>query len=512
MSTTTAETTIAPLHGSKLFVSAFLLAVANFVVVLDTTIANVSVPNIAGGLAISPNQGTYVITSYAVAEAITVPLTGWLATRFGALRVFVFSMLMFGVFSFLCGISHSLEMLVFSRIMQGFAGGPLMPLSQTLMMRIFPKEKMPAAMGLWAMTTLIAPVMGPILGGVLCDNLGWPFIFYINIPIALICSFFCLRLLKNRETPTKKVPVDYVGLGLLLTWVASLQIMLDKGKELDWFQSGFIIALAVIALISFASFLIWELTAENPIVNLSIFRYRGYFVSVFTICVAFGAFFSAAVLTPLWLQTQMGYTATWSGKTTGMMGVLAVVVAPFAAQLSAKVDSRRLVFFGVMWLAFMTFLRAFDTTDVTYTHVAFMLLALGAGLPFFFIPLTNLALSSVSEEETASAAGLMNFARTLSGAFATSIVTTLWENKANYYHAELSGQVDRYGEALSTLTRSGVSHEQALAQLDNMLQNQSFMISTNHIFMGSAFIFAIAAIAVWFAPKPTHNADTTGVH
>jgi len=272
-----------PLRGGMLFFAAMALALANFVAVLDMTIANVSVATIAGALGVTSTQGTWVITSYAVAEAITVPLTGWLAGRYGAVRVFVSSMALFGVASMLCGFSNSLGMLVGARVLQGLAGGPLLPLSQTLLLRIFPKDKAPLATALWAMTTLVAPILGPIVGGVICDQAHWSWVFNINVPIALTCAWFAWGLLKRYESPLEKKPIDTVGLGLLIVWVGALQIMLDEGKNLDWFSSNFIVALALVAAIGFVAFLIWELTEEHPIVDLRVFRHRGYSTGVLTL-------------------------------------------------------------------------------------------------------------------------------------------------------------------------------------------------------------------------------------
>src|SRR5689334_2140040 len=305
----THQTGTAPLAGPMLWFAAILLASANFMAVLDMTIANVSVPTIAGGLGISSSQGTWIITSYSVAEAVVVPLTGWLAGRFGAVRMFTVAMAMFGVFSALCGLSGSLAMLVFARIMQGLSGGTLMPLSQTLLLRIFPKERAPAAMALWAMTTLVAPVLGPILGGALCDNLSWPFIFFINVPIVLICSPIAARMLKGFEQALQRAPIDVVGLALLVVFVSALQVMLDIGKDEDWFASTEICVLAAVALIGFALFLIWELTEPHPIVDLRVFRHRGFVAAVVTLSLGYGSMFGANVLTPLWLQSYMGYTS-----------------------------------------------------------------------------------------------------------------------------------------------------------------------------------------------------------
>ena len=255
------------LSGGRLLLAGIVLAMANFVVVLDTTIANVSIPHIAGGLAVSTQSATWVITSYAVAEAICVPLTGWLAGRFGALRTFLFSLAGFGLFSALCGVSRTLDMLVVFRLGQGLCGGPLMPLTQTLLLRIFPRHMHSRAMALWAMTIVTAPICGPILGGAISDNWSWQWIFYINVPIAVVIFAATVALFRNAETPTMKLPVDFVGLILLVIWVGAFQMMLDLGREEDWFSSTKIIMLAATAVIFFCAFLIWELTEPDPIVD-----------------------------------------------------------------------------------------------------------------------------------------------------------------------------------------------------------------------------------------------------
>ncbi len=497
-----------PLKGISLWLAAIVLAMANFVAVLDMTIANVSVPSIAGALGISSSQGTWIITSYSVAEAVVVPLTGWLAGRFGPLRVFTTALALFGAFSALCGLSNSLAMLIAGRVMQGISGGTLMPLSQTLLLRIFPKERAPAAMALWAMTTLVAPVLGPILGGWLCDNFSWPFIFFINVPITLVCAPIAARMLKRFEQAPARLPIDIGGLVLLIIFVSALQIMLDMGKDDDWFASTEICVLAGIAVVGFAAFLIWELTEPQPIVDIRVFRHRGFAAAVVTLALGYGSMFGANVLTPLWLQSYMGYTSTWAGMTTAWSGVCAVLFAPVAGFLMAKKrDPRRIVFTGLAWIAFVMFLRTALTNDVTYWQIATPLILMGIGLPLFFVPLTALSLASVEEHETASAAGLQNFLRTMSGAVATSLVTTFWEDKTTYMHAELSGLADRTGETLQKLAANGMSVDGALAQLNNLVQSQSVMIATNQMMSIVALAFAIAATVIWLAPKPTRTVD-----
>jgi DHA2 family multidrug resistance protein len=491
------------LAGLQLWGVAMLVGLSNFMVVLDTTIANVSVPHIAGAVAVSPSQGTWVITSYSVAEAITVPLTGWLVQRFGTVKVFISAMLGFGAFSFLCGLAPSFSLLVGFRVLQGFMGGPIIPTSQTLLLGVFPKERTAQAMGLWSMTTVVAPIAGPLLGGALSDGAGWRWIFFINIPVALGVAFGIFTLLRHHETATRRVPVDYVGLGLLIVWVGALQIMLDRGKELEWFASSFIVGLAVIAVVGFASFVIWELTAENPIVDLKIFRHRGFVVGVTVTCVGFGAFFASSVLIPLWLQTSMGYTATWAGRASALNGVLAVAMAPVVARLSSKLDARLLITIGIGGMGVVSFWRTHFSTDITFWRIAITFLFQGLTIPFFFMSSTMLSLSSVLPQETASAAGLSNFMRTSGAAFATSIMTTVWDNVATAKRSELVGRLnDAPGSISSLISGGGLSSDQATSQIDRLVQAQATMLSTDQVMYGLTWIFVAAVAIVWFAPKP----------
>ncbi len=502
----------APRAGLSLWGIGILLAMANFLAVLDVSIANVSVPTIAGNLGASASQGTWVITSYAVAEAIMVPLTGWLANRFGAVRVFVSAMLGFGLFSALCGLAPNLQMLVLFRIMQGFCGGPLMPLSQTLLLRIFPKEKHAAAMGLWAMTTLTAPIFGPVLGGLLCDNFGWPSIFWVNVPIALLCAPVLFGILRKHETVTANVRVDTVGLMLLILWVGALQLMLDLGKEHDWFESGFIAGLGVTAIVGFAAFMIWELTEKNPIVDLRVFRHRGFAAACLTLPLAFAAFQASNVLVPQWLQSNMGYTATWAGYISGMTGILAVVGAPIAAKLSGKLDARILVFSGVMWLAWVTFMRSGATSQMDFWQIAFWPFVIGIGVPMFFLPLNMVGLGSVDPDETASAAGQLNFLRTMSGAIATSLVNTIWENGSTRNQAELAGALNEAEATLSAMQQQGASYDQAVQLLTSQVQGQAVIMGTNQLMTLCAIGFAAAAFTIWLAPRPRAGVDLSAAH
>jgi DHA2 family multidrug resistance protein len=500
-----------PMTGVTLLLAGMVLALANFMVVLDTTIANVSVAHIAGSLGISSSQGTWIITSYAVAEAICVPLTGWLAGRFGAVRTFAVGMIGFGLFSVLCGLSTSLAMIVVCRIGQGLCGGPLMPLSQTLLLRIFPKEKHGQAMGLWAMTTVVAPILGPILGGTISDNWSWHWIFFINIPVAALCAFGAFRLLTPAETRTERLGVDKIGLALMIVWIGALQIMLDIGREHDWFGDGNIVVLAIIALVGFAVFIVWELTEAQPIVDLKVFRHRGFAIAVFSLALTFGTFFASVVVIPQWLQASMGYTSTYAGYVTAFVGVGAVIMSPIVAKLSERVDPRALVCFGILWLGFTSLLRVHWTSGADFWTLALPQMLQGIGMPFFFIPLTTIALGAVEPEETASAAGVMSFLRTLAGAVGTSVSTTMFANSAVVARSEMVSTL--HADATSQmLGDNGFSADQVRAALSQTVDVESMALAANHVFLISAIIFVFAAMVIWLSPRPVRAVEAGAAH
>jgi MFS transporter, DHA2 family, multidrug resistance protein len=492
---------ISDLKGGRLILAAFVLALANFMVVLDMTIANVSVPHISGSLAVSASQGTWVITSYAVAEAICVPLTGWLAGRFGAVRTFAVSLFGFTIFSILCGLSTSLEMLIFCRIGQGLFGGPIMPLSQTLLMRIFPQEKQSQAMGMWAMTTVLGPILGPILGGTISDNWSWHWIFFINIPVGLVCAYAVMRLLKSAETPTAKLKIDMGGLLLLVLWIGALQLMLDLGHEKDWFNNPFIVILAITSFVGLIIFTIWELTERHPIVNIQIFRYRGFTISVLALAFGFGAFFGSIVLIPQWLQINLGYTATWAGLLTATMGLGSLTMSPIAAKLAMKYDQRALASFGLCLLGGVTLMRAFWTTDADFMALAWPQILQGFAVPFFFIPLSNMALGAVKPHEMAAAAGLMNFLRTMAGAIGASIAVTIWADHAKISRAELSGLL-HIDEVKNTLMNIGLSEQGSIAYIANLVESEVNTISADYVFFTMSLVFFFAGLIIWLCPKP----------
>ena len=282
------------------------LALASFMQVLDTTIANVSLPTISGNLGGSANQATWVITSFAVSTAIALPLTGWLARRFGERRLFMWSTMAFVVASFLCGIANSMGLLVLARALQGFVAGPMYPITQALLLSIYPPARRGQAIALLAMVTVVAPIAGPILGGWITDNYSWEWIFFVNIPIGIFASLVVGSQLKGRPEKLEKPKMDYVGLATLVLGVGALQTLLDLGNDEDWFHSQLIVMLAIVSAIALAVFVIWELTDKDPIVDLRLFRHRNFTAGTVAMVVAYAAFFSVGILVPLWLQRNLG--------------------------------------------------------------------------------------------------------------------------------------------------------------------------------------------------------------
>jgi MFS transporter, DHA2 family, multidrug resistance protein len=403
-------------------------------------------------------------------------------------------------------------MLLGTRALLGLFGGPIMPLSQMLLLRVFPKEKATLATVIWAMTTLIGPVAGPILGGIICDSIGWSWIFFMKVPIAAAGGLALLFLLRGQPDPTRPAFIDKVGLALLVVWVGALQIMLDEGRNHDWFNSPEICVLAAVAAIGFVAFLIWELTEKNPIVDLKIFRHRGFVAAASTYAVGFGAFFASIVLLPLWLQSNMGYTATWAGYATGIMGILAVVCSPLVGKAVEKIDARLIVSLGVLGLGLIMVWRMGFTPDVTFMQMAWPTLLTGPFMVMFFVPVTGLAMASVKHDEQANAAGLSNFMRTLAGAFATSLVQTGWQNATRHNQTELAG-VMHFGEGLVQWMRSlGASRDQATELLTQLIESQSVMLATLNMFAVIAICFGFAATLIWIAPKPRGPIDTSGAH
>jgi MFS transporter, DHA2 family, multidrug resistance protein len=491
------------LTGPALALGTLALSLATFMNVLDTSIANVAIPSIAGDLGVSPDQGTWVITSFAVANAISMPLTGWLTRRIGQVRLFTASTLLFVIASFLCGLAPSIGMLVAFRALQGAVAGPMIPLSQSLLLASYPKARAGAALAVWSMTTLVAPVVGPVLGGWITDNISWPWIFYINVPIGIAAAIATWVIYRRRETPTARLPIDKVGLGLLIIWVGAMQILLDKGKDLDWFNSSYIVTLAIIATIGFMIFLVWELTDEHPIVDLSLFRGRNFSVSTIAMLVGYGLYFGTVVLLPLWLQQYMGYTATLAGVVLAPVGVLAILLTPLVGRFLSRTDPRWIVTISFLVFGLVMFMRSDFNTQADIRTLLVPTIIQGVALATFFVPLLTLGFSGLAPERIPAASGLMNFARITAGSFATSITTTLWDRRATLHHEQLVEHLTSSNaamtQAMGQLHAGGLTSQQGYALLNNLVTNQAYMLSANDIFYVSGLLFVLLAGVVWLA-------------
>ncbi|WP_160060731.1 DHA2 family efflux MFS transporter permease subunit [Psychromonas sp. L1A2] len=496
----------------SLTLAVIALALATFMQVLDSTIANVALPTIAGSLGVSSEQSTWIITSFAVCNAIALPLTGWLSRRIGQLRLFIISVSLFTLTSFLCGIATSMPELIFFRALQGFFAGPMFPMCQTLLLAIFPSVKRGAALALISMVTVVAPIVGPITGGWITDNYSWPWIFFINIPIGIFCCVAVWQQLKGRIDTIAKMPIDFIGIALLVLGVGLLQIVLDLGNNADWFESPQIVIMTCISVVALISFVIWELTEKNPIVNLYLFKDRNYTFGTIALVFSYAAFFAINVILPQWLQIYMGYTAIWAGLASAPMGILPLILAPLIGKYAHKMDMRILASISFVVIGISCFLRANFNTFVDFASVAEVQLFMGIGIAFMFMPLTTIFLSNLHHDKVADASGLTTFLRVLGSSFASSLTTWIWNRRADFHHANLSEHISIYNPgAVEYLDKMGGATQTNLASVNSVVTSQSYMMSLNDYFYMLGILFFVLIGIVWFSKGPfikTSSAET----
>ena len=479
------------------------VSLATFMQVLDTTIANVALPTISGNLGVSAEQGTWVVTSFAVCNAIALPLTGWMARRFGEVKLFLASVALFVITSFLCGIARSMPELVAFRALQGFVAGPLYPMAQTLLLAIFPTAKRGMALSLLAMVTVVAPIIGPIAGGWITDNYSWPWIFFINVPIGMFATLVVWAQLRHRPEKIVHQPIDYVGLALLVLGVGLLQVVLDKGNDLDWFESNFIIGATTVSVIALVALAIWELTDKHPIIDLRLFRYRNFTFGTLALVLGYAGFFGINLILPQWLQTQMGYTPVWAGLAAAPIGILPVFLSPLVGRFAHKTDMRLLAAGSFVVIGASCYLRARFSTEVDYVHIAAVQTFMGLGVALFFMPTTTILLSSLKPQEIADGSGLATFLRVLGGSFASSLTTWIWHRREIFHHAQLTEHVNAYNPATRDyLSQLGGSSQGHMARLDQVVEHQAYMLSTVDLFTLLAWMFAGLVLIIWLAKPP----------
>ena len=496
-----------PLQGGALAMLTLVLSLATFMLVLDSTIANVAIPTIAGDLGASSSQGTWVITSFGVANAISIPITGWLAKRFGEVRLFLIATLLFVLASWLCGIANSLEMLIVFRVLQGAVAGPIIPLSQSLLLNNYPPEKRGMALAFWSMTIVVAPICGPILGGWISDNIHWGWIFFINVPIGLAVVLISWKILEGRESRISHQPVNTVGLILLALGVGALQLMLDQGRELDWFNSTEIVVLTIIAAVGLIVLIIWELTDDNPVVDVSLFKSRNFTVGCVSTSLAFLVYSGTVVLIPLLLQQVYNYTATWAGLAAAPVGLLPILLAPIIGKFGNKIDMRILITVSFMVYALTFYWRAVTfEPEMIFMDVALPQFVQGLAVACFFMPLTTITLSGLPPEKMASASSLFNFLRTLAGSIGTSLTTFMWYNREAVHHTQLTEVINPYNpisqQFFQTMGSFGLSEEQTASYLAKQITAQGFIIGANEIFLVSVITFISLVVLIWFAKPP----------
>lgn len=497
---------LAPLQGGKLALMTFSLSLAIFMNVLDISIANVAIPTLAGNLAVSSDDGTWVITSFAVSQAIMLPITGWLARRFGEVRLFLVSTALFTLASVFCGLSTSLPMLIFFRVIQGAVSGPMIPLSQAILLSNYPEERKGFATSIWATTAVVAPIVGPVLGGWITDNYTWPWIFYINVPVGIFSVIFTAITLAGRETPIVKLRIDVIGLGLLIIGVGCLQVLLDKGNDLDWFHSNFIMTLAIISTIALSFLLVWELTDANPVVDFKLFTNRNFLVGVVALTLGYMVYFSNVVIFPLWLQTQMGYTPTWAGLAAAPVGILPFLLSPIVGLYMNKFNLRLLISFGFIIFVATSFWQSNFYTEVGYVQLIKPRFLQGLGLACFFTPIITISISSLRPEQIATALGLSNFFRILGGSFGTSISVTTWDRREAFHHSRLVENITPYNpiatDSLNHLNTLGITGADGLELTTRLVTNQAYMLATDDIFWLSGMVFLGLTFIIWFAKPP----------
>lgn len=474
-----------------LFVS---IALATFMIVLDYSIANVALPYIAGDLAVSTDQGTYVITSFAVGSSIGLAMTGFLTKRIGEVRLIVVSTFLFVFFSIVCGLSVNLLMIVCARFIQGLVSGPLIPLSQSLIVKYGTIETRSRDLSIWSTIVVTAPVVGPILGGYISDWYSWPWIFYINVPIGLFCGSALWLILRTRESKIEKVPSDVIGIILLTIAVSTLQLFLDKGQQWDWWRSNLICGLAFTSVMGFTYLIIREVWHKTPLLNLHLFKIPSFSISIVCLMISYAMYFGSVVLVPLWLQEFMDYNAEWAGLAVCTLGVAPVLFSLVTPIIMKTVGNTATLMLSFFFFAVGCFYSTLFTPQVDFFHIALARFIFGFGFVCYITPLLSMNIQEISADKIPGAAGIFHFLRAMVGAVGTAVFTTIWQRRTTFHHLRIGESLTIYNPMTPMTT-----DPQALEILNRGVDVQSAMLAINDSFylMGWLFVSLIALLIIW---------------
>lgn len=498
---------------------------ATFMEVLDTSVANVALPHIAGNLSATPEESTWVLTSYLISNAIILPATNWLGHVFGRKRFLIVCIGIFTLSSALCGAATSLGMLLVARILQGAGGGALQPIAQAVLLESFPADRRGSAMAVYGMGIVVAPIIGPTLGGWITDNYSWRWIFYINIPVGLLAMLMAKTFIEDPPYIRSQRPgrIDYVGFGLMAVGLATLQLVLDKGQEDDWFSSPFIVRSLLIAIVALVAFVIWELRTKDPIVNLRVLANRNFATGTALIATVGIALYGTTALLPLFLQTLLGYPALQSGLAVSPRGIGAIVSMVLVGRLIGKVDGRYLIVFGFGILAASTYLLGNIDLEITVRNIAWPQVFSGFALGFVFVPLTVIATGTLNNEQIGNATGIYNLMRNVGGSFGIAMVTTMLARGAQAHQAAMVSHLTPYDpvfrERLSQMVSGFAEHsnvvtatQQAYGAMYQTLVRQATLLAYIDNFRLLAFLCLICMPAGLLFKKVRARAGPTAMH
>jgi len=507
---------------------AMVVTMATFMEVLDTSIANVALPHIAGNLSISEDEATWVLTSYLVANAIILPISAWLSTKFGRKRFYMTCVTIFGVSSLMCGLAPNLPILVFFRVLQGLGGGGLAPTEQAILADTFAPEKRGQAFSVYGMAVVAAPVIGPTLGGFITDNYNWRWLFLINVPVALLSLFLSARVLEDppflADLRKKILTVDYVGLALLAIGIGALQVTLDKGEREDWFGSPFIVTFAIVAAVSIVAALFWEYHHPNPVLDVRLFKKRNFSVACMMMFMLGAGLYGATVMIPQFLQTLMGYTAMQAGMVLSPGSVLIILSMPLVGRMVSRVDARWMIAFGFTALSLSMFHMSTLNLDVDFITPMMMRIYQCVGLGFLWVPISTLCYEGVPPEKNNNVSGMTNLARNLGGSLGIASISIILARRSQFHQNALVSHVTAYDPALrervATMTHKfttlGVdpvrAAERAYGMIYGSLQRQAAMLGYIDTIFIFACVLALMTPAAFLMKKVTGRAPRRGGH